>query len=70
MPSYDLLLAFAAATAVFAYMPGPAMLYTVAQTLARGRRAGLMAALGIHVGGYAHVVAAAFDRDESRSRFA
>ena len=60
MPSYDLLLAFAAATAVFAHMPGPAMLYTAAQTLARGRRAGLMAALGIHMGGYAHVIAAAF----------
>jgi threonine/homoserine/homoserine lactone efflux protein len=59
MPLLDLMLAFLAATAVFAYMPGPAMLYTSAQTLARGRRAGLMAALGIHVGGYLHVTAAA-----------
>jgi threonine/homoserine/homoserine lactone efflux protein len=58
MPSFDILLAFAAATLVFAYMPGPAMLYTAAQTLARGRRGGLMAALGIHCGGYAHVLAA------------
>ncbi|MEM7119899.1 MAG: LysE family translocator [Pseudomonadota bacterium] len=60
MPSYELLLAFVVATAVFAYMPGPAMLYTAAQTIARGRRAGLMAALGIHIGGYVHVIAAAF----------
>jgi len=60
MPGLDLLLAFAAATAVFAYFPGPALLYTAAQTLARGRRAGLMAALGIHLGCYAHVFAAAF----------
>ncbi len=59
MPSWELLLAFLAATAVFAYMPGPAMIYTSAQTLARGRRAGFMAALGIHLGGYAHVAAAA-----------
>ena len=59
MPSIDLLAAFFVATAVFAYMPGPAMLYATAQTLARGRRAGWMAALGIHLGGYAHVVAAA-----------
>lgn len=59
MPSADLLLAFAAATLVFAYFPGPALLYTAAQTLARGRRAGLMAALGIHLGCYAHVAAAA-----------
>lgn len=60
MPSLDLLLAFAAATAVFAYFPGPALLYTAAQTLARGRRAGFMAAFGIHLGCYAHVFAAAF----------
>lgn len=46
------------ATLTFAYMPGPALLYTAAQTLVRGRRAGLLAALGIHVGGYAHVLAA------------
>ena len=45
---------------VFAYVPGPAILYTAAQTLARGRRAGFMAALGLHVGGYVHVLAAAF----------
>lgn len=58
MPSLDYLLPFIAATAVFAYMPGPAMLYTAAQTLTRGRTAGFMAALGIHVGGYGHVLAA------------
>lgn len=60
MPSAELMLAFAAATLVFAYMPGPALLYTAAQTLARGRRAGFMAALGIHAGCYVHVFAAAF----------
>lgn len=60
MPSTDLLFAFFLAAAVFAYMPGPAMLYTTAQTIARGRRAGWMAALGIHLGGYVHVLAAAF----------
>lgn len=60
MPSADLLVAFALATAIFAWMPGPAMLYTAAQTLARGRRGGVMAALGIHVGCYAHVIAAVF----------
>lgn len=59
MPSLDLLLAFFAATAVFAYMPGPAMLYAAAQTVARGRWSGFMAAVGIHVGGYVHVIAAA-----------
>jgi threonine/homoserine/homoserine lactone efflux protein len=60
MPSTELLIAFAVATAIFAYMPGPAMLYTAAQTLARGRKGGLMAALGIHIGCYVHVLAAVF----------
>ena len=43
---------------MFAYVPGPGLLYTAAQTLARGRRAGLLAALGLHLGGYVHVIAA------------
>ena len=60
MPSADILLAFFLATSVFAYMPGPAMLYATAQTVAGGRRAGWFAALGLHLGGYVHVVAAAF----------
>jgi threonine/homoserine/homoserine lactone efflux protein len=53
------MIAFLAASALFAFMPGPAMLYTAAQTIARGRPAGLMAALGLHLGGYVHVIAAA-----------
>lgn len=59
MPGIDILIAFLLATAVFAYLPGPAMLYATARTLAGGRRAGWQAALGIHLGGYAHVAAAA-----------
>jgi threonine/homoserine/homoserine lactone efflux protein len=59
MPSLDHLIPFAIATFLFAIFPGPALLYTAAQTLARGRAAGFMAALGIHIGGYAHVLAAA-----------
>lgn len=59
MPSTGLLISFLITTAVFAYVPGPAMLYAAAQTLARGRWSGLMAALGIHLGGYVHVAAAA-----------
>ncbi|UVE18955.1 LysE family translocator [Pseudomonas sp. LS44] len=51
-------LAFALATLAFACMPGPAILYMTSQTLAHGRRAGLMAALGIHLGCYVHIAAA------------
>ncbi|QCJ00343.1 LysE family translocator [Agrobacterium larrymoorei] len=59
MPSYELLAAFFVTTALFAYIPGPAMLYAAAQTMARGRFAGVMAVLGIHVGCYVHIFAAA-----------
>ncbi len=58
MPSLDLLIAFLIATSIFAYMPGPSTLYAAAQTIARGSRAGWFAALGIHIGGDVHVVAA------------
>ena len=60
MPTLDLLLTFLIAAAIFAYMPGPSTLYAAAQTIARGQQAGWFAALGIHVGGYVHVLAAAF----------
>lgn len=60
MASWETLLAFAVLTIAVAYFPGPALLYTAAQTIAHGRRAGFMAMLGIHLGCYLHVVAAAF----------
>ncbi len=59
MPSLDIILTFFVTTAIFAYIPGPAMLYAAAQTVARGRSAGMMASLGIHLGCYVHVIAAA-----------
>ncbi|MFN5671803.1 LysE family translocator [Bradyrhizobium sp.] len=55
----ELYLAFAITTATFALIPGPAMLYAAARTRGGGRRAGLMASLGLHLGGYVHVIAAA-----------
>ncbi len=58
MADADTLMAFFLASAIFAYMPGPALFYATAQTIARGHRGGLMAAFGIHLGGYFHVVAA------------
>lgn len=39
MPSPELWIPFAIATLAFACMPGPAILYMTAQTLAHGRRA-------------------------------
>ncbi|NRP22201.1 Leucine efflux protein [Ensifer adhaerens] len=58
MPSIDHWISFAVATAIFACMPGPAILYMTAQTLAHGRKAGFLAALGIHIGCYVHIAAA------------
>lgn len=59
MATPDILLAFLVTAAIFAWMPGPAMLYAAARTVAGGKRAGLLASLGIHLGGYVHVFAAA-----------
>lgn len=60
MASWETLVAFATVTILVAYFPGPALLYTAAQTISHGRKAGLMAMLGIHLGCYVHVFAAAF----------
>ncbi|KQR75644.1 LysE family translocator [Rhizobium sp. Leaf341] len=59
MTSLDLFLPFLVTTGLFAFLRGPAMLYVAARTVAANRRAGLMATLGIHLGGYVHVAAAA-----------
>jgi threonine/homoserine/homoserine lactone efflux protein len=50
---------FAAAALALLVVPGPAVLYIVAQSVHRGRGAGLVSMLGIQVGGLVHVAAAA-----------
>lgn len=60
MPAIELLIPFFVATAIFACVPGPGLLYAAARTMAHGRSAGWQAAVGLHIGGYAHVLAAAF----------
>lgn len=59
MPPIDQLAPFLFATVLFAVMPGPAILYMTAQTVAHGGRAGALAALGVHVGCYVHILGAA-----------
>ena len=59
MPSTDLLIAYFTAAAIFAFIPGPGVLYAAAQTMAGGRSAGLLGTLGLALGGYLHVIAAA-----------
>ena len=50
---------FAVAALVLLITPGPAVLYIVARSLDQGRSAGLISALGVHVGTLVHVAAAA-----------
>ncbi|WP_282609115.1 LysE family translocator [Pelagibius sp. Alg239-R121] len=53
-----LLLGFVAAALVVLVLPGPGVFYVMARTLGQGTRAGLISALGLSVGVFAHVAAA------------
>ena len=59
MPDTSTLLLFAAAALALIVVPGPAVLYIVAQSIDRGRLAGVVSALGVALGGLVHVTAAA-----------
>ena len=59
MPDSSTLLLFSAAAMALIVVPGPAVLYIVAQSIDRGRLAGIVSALGVAVGGLVHVTAAA-----------
>ena len=59
MPDSSTLLLFGAAALALIVVPGPAVLYIVAQSIDRGRLAGFVSALGVAVGGLVHVTAAA-----------
>jgi threonine/homoserine/homoserine lactone efflux protein len=58
-PDASTLAVFSAAALLLLIIPGPAVLYIVAQSVSRGRMAGLVSMLGIQVGGLVHVTAAA-----------
>jgi threonine/homoserine/homoserine lactone efflux protein len=58
MPDPATLAVFALAAFALAVVPGPAVLYIVAQSVDQGRSAGLVSALGIGLGSLVHVVAA------------
>ncbi len=52
-------MAFVAAALVISVVPGPDMMFIIANGIARGRRAGVVAALGMSTGLAVHTVAAA-----------
>jgi len=58
MPSGALLFGFVAAALVVLLIPGPGVLYVVAQSVGQGHRAGLASALGLSAGALVHVAAA------------
>ena len=59
MPSGSALALFSLAALTLIVVPGPDVLFIVAQAVERGRRAGLVSALGTATGTCVHVVAAA-----------
>jgi threonine/homoserine/homoserine lactone efflux protein len=58
MPSLGTLALFSLAAFALAVVPGPAVTYIVTQSVDKGRRAGLVSALGVATGGLVHVLAA------------
>jgi threonine/homoserine/homoserine lactone efflux protein len=58
IPSGSALALFCLASVALAVVPGPAVTYIVTQSVDRGRRAGLVSALGVASGGLVHVAAA------------
>lgn len=60
MPHAELLVPFLAATAIFAFTPGPGMLYMAVQTMAHGTRAGWLSSVAFHLASYLHIIAAGF----------
>jgi threonine/homoserine/homoserine lactone efflux protein len=59
MPDPTTFALFSLAALALIVVPGPAVLYIVAQAIDRGRVGGVVSALGISVGGLVHVLAAA-----------
>ena len=57
-PDASTLAVFSVAALVLLVIPGPAVLYIVAQSVSRGRVAGLVSMLGVQTGGLVHVAAA------------
>jgi threonine/homoserine/homoserine lactone efflux protein len=58
MPTGSTIALFCAAALVLIVVPGPAVAYIVTQSVDKGRRAGIVSALGIASGGLVHVAAA------------
>ena len=59
IPSSTNVMLFISAAIVLLVIPGPAVLYIIAQSVEQGKKAGLISDLGIHTATLVHVIAAA-----------
>jgi threonine/homoserine/homoserine lactone efflux protein len=60
MPDKAAFLTFLFAAFMLNIAPGPDMLYVIGRSVGQGRKAGIVSSLGIFVGCWAHILAAAF----------
>ena len=58
MISIDSYLLFLSASLLLVLVPGPDMIYLLSRTIAQGKKAGLLATLGLNLGAYCHLFAA------------
>jgi len=60
MPEKAAFLAFLIAAFALNLAPGPDMLYVIGRSVGQGRKAGIVSSLGVFVGCWVHILAAAF----------
>jgi threonine/homoserine/homoserine lactone efflux protein len=60
MPEKTAFLTFLVAALALNLAPGPDMLYVIGRSVGQGRKAGIVSSLGVFVGCWAHILAAAF----------
>ena len=60
MPEKTAFLAFLIAAFALNLAPGPDMLYVIGRSVGQGRKAGIVSSLGVFVGCWVHILAAAF----------
>jgi threonine/homoserine/homoserine lactone efflux protein len=60
MPEKTAFLTFLVAAFALNLAPGPDMLYVIGRSVGQGRKAGIVSSLGVFVGCWAHILAAAF----------
>jgi threonine/homoserine/homoserine lactone efflux protein len=60
MPEKAAFVAFLIAAFALNLAPGPDMLYVIGRSVGQGRKAGIVSSLGVFVGCWVHILAAAF----------